>query len=219
MTRRTTILATGSAVGAALLALSGCVETGRSATGAADTACPWEPDESITTTARIAYQNIPNGDLVVKDLGLLEACMPNATIEWSNFASGGDVVQAYGAGSVDIGLMGSSPATRALSEPLNIPLSVVWIHDVIGTAESLVVVDDKYFALAAIKSIGRNAVVAHERIELIARDAAEAAAGHTKTFELARIEATNDRLLADFANLGGFAGCEDGFHALNHPSP
>ena len=151
MTRRTTTtLATGAAAAIALLALSGCVESGRSADDTVDTAggsataaaCPWEADDSITTTARIAFQKIPNGDLVVKDLGLLEACMPNATIEWSNFASGGDVVQAYGADSVDVGLMGSSPATRALSEPLNIPLKVVWIHDVIGTAESLVVRDE-----------------------------------------------------------------------------
>lgn len=124
------------------LVLTGCVESGRtsSPTGA-DTECPWEPDDSVTTTARIAFQKIPNGDLVVKDLGLLEACMPNAKISWSNFASGGDVVQAYGANSVDIGLMGSSPATIALSEPLQLPISVVWIHDVIGSAESLVVRD------------------------------------------------------------------------------
>src|SRR3954452_5024331 len=67
--------------------------------------------------------------------------MPKAKVKWSNFASGGDVVQAYGAKSVDLGLMGSSPATTALSAPLNLPISVVWIHDVIGTAESLVVQD------------------------------------------------------------------------------
>ncbi len=121
------------------LALTGCVESGRTASpGGADTKCPWEPDESVTANARIAFQKIPNGDLVVKDLGLLETCMPKATIKWSNFASGGDVVQAYGAKSVDIGLMGSSPATIALSKPLNMPISVIWIHDVIGSAESLV---------------------------------------------------------------------------------
>ncbi|MET0998443.1 MAG: ABC transporter substrate-binding protein [Marmoricola sp.] len=139
--RRTTLMI-GTAAVAALLAATGCgVESGRSATGAEDTKCPWEPDESVTATARIAFQKIPNADLVVKDLGLLEACLPKAKVKWSNFASGGDVVQAYGADSVDIGLMGSSPATTALSEPLNLPISVVWIHDVIGTAESLVVRD------------------------------------------------------------------------------
>ena len=144
MTRRTTTLAAGALAATALLALGGCVETGRSATGSADSAesaCPWEPDESVTTTARIGFQKIPNADLLVKDLGLLEACMPNATVDWSNFASGADVVQAYGADSIDIGLMGSSPAVKSLSAPLELPIRVVWIHDVIGTAESLVARD------------------------------------------------------------------------------
>lgn len=141
MTRRTATML-GTAALAVLLATSGCgVKSGRSATGATDTKCPWKADSSITTTARIAYQKIPNADLVVKDLGLLQACMPKATVKWSTFASGGDVVQAYGAKSVDLGLMGSSPAATALSDPLDLPISVVWIHDVIGTAESLVVKD------------------------------------------------------------------------------
>ena len=123
------------------LALTGCVQSGRTANTAEGSACPWKADPSIKTTARIGYQKIPNADLVVKDRGLLEACMPNATIKWSNFASGGDVVQGYGAKSIDIGLMGSSPATIALSKPLEMPISVIWIHDVIGSAESLVVRD------------------------------------------------------------------------------
>jgi taurine transport system substrate-binding protein len=127
----------GSAV-----ALSGCVESGRQSTGAPSAqGCPFEADDSVTTTARIAFQAIPNGDLVVKDQRLLETCMPNAKITWSRFESGGDVIQAFGSGSVDVGLIGSSPATRALSAPLNIDIKVVWIHDVIGDAESLIARD------------------------------------------------------------------------------
>lgn len=151
MNKLETVLATGGSVVLAL-ALTGCVESGRTATSAGgDSKCPWEPDESITATARIAFQKIPNGDLLVKDLGLLEACMPKAKITWSNFASGGDVVQAYGADSVDIGLMGSSPATIALSAPLELPISVVWIHDVIGSAESLVARDESVQDIAGLK--------------------------------------------------------------------
>lgn len=100
------------------------------------------PDESITTEARIAYQKIANGDLIVKEMGILEKCMPNATITWNVFSSGGDVVQAYGAGSIDLGLTGSNPAVKALSAPLNATLPLiqnVWIHDVIGAGESLIV--------------------------------------------------------------------------------
>ncbi len=126
------------------LASTGCVQSGRGETSRASgpaASCPFPVDTSITTTARIGYQDIPNGDLIVKDQSLLETCMPNAKITWSKFASGGDVVQAFGSGSLDLGTLGSSPATKALSAPLNIPMQVVWIHDVIGAAESLVVKD------------------------------------------------------------------------------
>ena len=91
---------------------------------------------------RIAYQAIPNGDLVVKNEGWLEEAFPNTQITWTKFESGGDVNTAVIAGAVDIGLAGSSPVTRGLSEPLNIPYAVPWIHDVIGAAESLVARDD-----------------------------------------------------------------------------
>ncbi|KAA1425041.1 glycine/betaine ABC transporter substrate-binding protein [Mumia zhuanghuii] len=132
------------------LSATACVGGGEEATaGGSD--CPWEPDESITATVRIGYQKIPNGDVVVKDQKILESCAPNATITWSNFASGGDVVQAFGGKSLDLGLVGSSPATKALSAPLNLPVSVVWIHDVIGAAESLVVRDGAATDIAGLK--------------------------------------------------------------------
>ncbi|MFT4298354.1 MAG: ABC transporter substrate-binding protein [Aeromicrobium sp.] len=135
---RTRSLAAATASAALLAGLSAC-SLGGSDTKADADACPWEADESVTATVRIGYQKIPNGDVIVKDQKILENCLPNATIKWSNFASGGDVIQAFGGGSLDIGLAGSSPSTKALSEPLNLPVSVIWIHDVIGSAESLVV--------------------------------------------------------------------------------
>ena len=142
-------------VGTALvLSLTGCVESGRSSSGsAAETECPWEPDESVTATARIAWQAIPNADVVVKDLGLLEACMPNAEISWVQAASGGDVVKYYGSGDVDLGLMGSSPATIASSKPVvdDVDIAVVWIHDVIGDAESLIVKDPAVTDIAGLE--------------------------------------------------------------------
>lgn len=104
--------------------------------------CPvGEPDETIEAAVRIAYQDIPNGDLLVKQEGLLEACMPNAAIEWNKFDSGGSVVQAFGSASADIGLVGSSPAVKAMSEPLSLDVQAIYIFDVIGDAESLVVKD------------------------------------------------------------------------------
>lgn len=133
----------GALAGLAVLTLAACSTAQEAADDAAGEtpagdACPVEVDESVTGTVNIAYQPIPNGDLVVRDAGWLEACLPQATIEWSQFASGGEVVQAFGSGTIDIGLVGSSPATKLVSPPLDIEAQVVWIHDVIGEAESLV---------------------------------------------------------------------------------
>ncbi|MHB1172011.1 MAG: taurine ABC transporter substrate-binding protein [Lacisediminihabitans sp.] len=125
--------------------LAGCVSSPNAPAAGSSTGgnsgCPVAVDKSVTTTARLAYQMIAGPDLLVRDLGLLEKCMPNAKIQWSQFSSGGDVIQAFGSNSVDLGLLGSSPAARALSAPLNIPMQVVFIQDVIGKAETLVAKD------------------------------------------------------------------------------
>ena len=113
------------------------------------TACSSTPDAAPDVSAsgptapaelRIAYQQIPNGDLVVKHEGWLEQALPDTKIEWKLFDSGGAVNEAVAASSVDIGLAGSSPVSRGLSQPL--PYEVPWIHDVIGKAEALVVKKD-----------------------------------------------------------------------------
>jgi taurine transport system substrate-binding protein len=105
-------------------------------------ACGNDEESSTSSNApsevRIAYQLIPNGDLIVKDQGWLEDAFPDTTIKWTQFDSGANVNTAMIAGSVDIGLAGSSPVANGLSDPLNIPYKVPWIFDVIGTAESLV---------------------------------------------------------------------------------
>lgn len=106
-----------------------------STTGGGTTASTSAP-EKIT----IAYQAIPNGDLVVKNQRWLEQAFPDTEIEWKLFDSGGTVNEAVAARSIDIGLAGSSPVARGLSTPIE--YQVPWIHDVIGRAESLVVKDD-----------------------------------------------------------------------------
>ncbi|MFJ3499476.1 glycine betaine ABC transporter substrate-binding protein [Streptomyces sp. NPDC090135] len=99
---------------------------------------------------RIAYQAIPNADLVVKNQRLLEKALPDAEVSWVKFDSGGDVNTAVIAGSVDLGLLGSSPVTKGLSAPLNIPYKVLWIHDLIGDNEALVAKKD-VASVAALK--------------------------------------------------------------------
>jgi taurine transport system substrate-binding protein len=107
----------------------GATTTAASGTTAAETA---KAPDTIT----IGYQAIPNGDLVVKNLGYLEAALPNTKIEWKAFDSGGSVNEAFAGGSLDIGLAGSSPVSRGISQGLE--YRVPWIHDVIGAAEALV---------------------------------------------------------------------------------
>src|SRR4029077_1588271 len=103
----------------------------------ADAGAPVEAPDTI----QIAYQQVPNGDLIVKNEGWLEEAFgPDVNIEWNLFASGGDVNEAVIAGAVDIGLVGSSPASRGLST--GIEYTVPWIFDVIGAAESLVATPD-----------------------------------------------------------------------------
>lgn len=121
------------ALGVALVAAVGVV-----------TACGGSSDSSsggsTPKTITIGYQAIPNGDLVVKHEGYLEEAFPNSKIEWKLFDSGGSVNEAVAAGSIDIGLAGSSPVSIGLSQPL--PYKVPWIHDVIGKAEALAVKSD-----------------------------------------------------------------------------
>ncbi|WP_327308273.1 ABC transporter substrate-binding protein [Streptomyces sp. NBC_01298] len=111
-------------------------------TASTTVACGADGDDSAAgpgrISVRIAYQAIPNADLIVKNQKLLEKALPEADVKWVKFESGGDVNTAVIAGSVDLGLAGSSPVTKGLSAPLNIPYKVVWIHDLIGDNEALV---------------------------------------------------------------------------------
>ncbi|MGW9369007.1 taurine ABC transporter substrate-binding protein [Streptomyces xanthophaeus] len=107
-------------------------------TASTTAACGDGGDTGGRTTVRIAYQAIPNADLVVKNQQLLERALPEVDFKWVKFESGGDVNTAVVAGAVDLGLAGSSPVTKGLSAPLNIPYKVVWIHDLIGDNEALV---------------------------------------------------------------------------------
>ncbi|MDO9357209.1 MAG: ABC transporter substrate-binding protein [Solirubrobacteraceae bacterium] len=113
--------------------LAACGDDGESTGSASASAGGTKAPETLT----IAYQAIPNSDLAVKHLGLLEKALPNTKIEWKLFDSGGTVNEAIAAKSVDIGLAGSSPVSRGLSQPL--AYQVPWIHDVIGAAEALAV--------------------------------------------------------------------------------
>ncbi len=120
---------------AIVLAACGGNDDDDTPTAASGTTAAANAPDKIT----IAYQAIPNGDLVVKNLGYLEQALPDTEIEWKQFDSGGTVNEAFAGGSVDFGLAGSSPVSRGISQ--GIEYRVPWIHDVIGEAEALVAKD------------------------------------------------------------------------------
>jgi taurine transport system substrate-binding protein len=114
---------------------------GPEATDAGSGASEPAADGALPDTITIGYQLIPNGDLIVKHEGWLEEAFgPDVTVEWKLFDSGGAVNEAVIAGGVDIGLAGSSPVSRGISN--GIEYQVPWIFDVIGDAEALVVRPD-----------------------------------------------------------------------------
>lgn len=84
----------------------------------------------------IGYQVIPNAEIIGKQLGWFEKEM-GVKINWKQFDSGRDVNTAIAAGSVDMGLVGTSPAAAGISQ--GVPYEVIWIHDLEGENESLVV--------------------------------------------------------------------------------
>lgn len=57
-------------------------------------------------------------------------------INWKMFGGGGDVIKAMASGEVPIGEVGSSPATAAAAQGLDV--QVIWILDDIGNAEQLI---------------------------------------------------------------------------------
>ena len=134
--RRIVLVLTLAIVVLALVAMAvaaGCGSSSSSSSSASPAAA------GAPSELRIGYQLIPNGDLVVKDKGMLEAALPDTKITWVKFDSGADVNTAMIAGSIDIATAGSSPVAAGLSQPMNIAYKVPWIQDVIGAAESLIV--------------------------------------------------------------------------------
>ena len=82
----------------------------------------------------IGFQVIPNGEIIAKDMKWQEETL-GVPVKWVQIDSGRDMNTAMAAGSVDIGLVGTSPVATGIAQ--KIPYEVIWIHDVIGDNEAL----------------------------------------------------------------------------------
>ncbi|MFA8437698.1 ABC transporter substrate-binding protein [Pueribacillus sp. YX66] len=96
-------------------------------------------ETSDTVVFNIGYQSIPNVEILTKSLGLIEEKLKemNVEVKWHHFDTGIDVNMAVAAGSIDAGLVGTPMAASGISQDLS--YKVVWIYDVLGDNEALVV--------------------------------------------------------------------------------
>ncbi len=87
----------------------------------------------------IGFQAIPNGQIISKDFGWFEE-ETGILVEWVQLNSGSELNTGLAAGSIDIGLSGSSGIAAGIAN--KVPFDVIWIHDIIGDNEALVVKND-----------------------------------------------------------------------------
>lgn len=94
---------------------------------------------AVPDVVNIGVQTLVTPELIARYQGLYEEYL-GCKVNLLQFDSGADVNRAFASGSIDIGAIGSSPAAIGISN--NLGYEVIWFHDVIGTAESLVVKKD-----------------------------------------------------------------------------
>lgn len=111
--------------------MTGCGKSGTTTTGQKST--------TGKVVVRIGTQEMPNDEGIAKALEYFKEEM-DAEIEIIKFDSGKDVNTALASGSIDFGLEGSCPATLAIAQDLGVEL--IWIHEVLGSVESLVARED-----------------------------------------------------------------------------
>ncbi len=94
---------------------------------------------SVPDVVNIGVQTLVTPELIARYEGIYEKYL-GCKVNLLQFDSGADVNRAFASGSIDIGAIGTSPASIGISN--NLGYEVFWFHDVIGTAESLVVKKD-----------------------------------------------------------------------------
>lgn len=94
------------------------------------------PVRAQTKEVTIAHQDMIVPFRVYQAAGAVEKAT-GYKINWKMFGGGGDVIKAMASGEVPIGEAGSSPATAAAAQGMDIEM--IWIIDDINNAEQLLV--------------------------------------------------------------------------------
>jgi len=122
-----------------LTLLAGC---GGSQPAAAESAGGQSSAAQGGKTVVIGTQEMPNSEGIAKSLGYFEKAFGDAGYQVSlvSFSSGAKVNAALLSGDIDFGLIGTCPVSNGLSS--GIDYKVIWIHEILGSAESLAVKND-----------------------------------------------------------------------------
>ncbi|MDR1148611.1 MAG: aliphatic sulfonate ABC transporter substrate-binding protein [Spirochaetaceae bacterium] len=90
---------------------------------------------NLPDSVNIGTQQIPNDENIAKAKNFFSAM--GITVKLREFESGASVVSALASGSIDLGLVGTTPAVTAISNNLGVEL--IWIHGILGKSEALAV--------------------------------------------------------------------------------
>ena len=104
--------------------------------GSSYTSSSSNTSSKIPEVINIGTQQMPTDETLARAKDFFSEEL-GVKVNITEFDSGKDVNNALASNSIDFGLMGSTPAVVGISN--NIPLEVIWIHDVIGDVEALAV--------------------------------------------------------------------------------
>lgn len=109
--------------------LSGCKKTEKPAGGS-------ETGTKLPESVRIGVQDLVTPEVIARYEKIFEQYM-GCKVEIMQFDSGADVNRAFASKSIDIGMMGTAPASIGIATDLG--YEVFWIYDILGAQESLAV--------------------------------------------------------------------------------
>ena len=90
---------------------------------------------AVPDVVNIGIQTLVTPELLMREKGVYEKYL-GCKVNMVMFNSGADVNRAFASKSIDIGMIGTSPAAIGIST--NLGYEVFWFSDVIGAAETLV---------------------------------------------------------------------------------